>query len=156
MFKLISIFYISKNTCSDIETCVFGNQLTKECDTWTNARSIVRTNFVRQNFRERLCRSSNLSSRLCTLWTHSPAWVKGYDFFHLQLEISENMNSPLLFVLYWLLVFESSSKETSFWLSLVVETGKTYPGIAAYSTFQNRNRGGQCKVPLPLIKKPHL
>ena len=28
--------------------------------------------------------------------------------------------------------------------------------IAAYSTFQNRNRGGQCKVPLPLIKKPHL
>ena len=61
-----------------------------------------------------------------------------------------------LFVLYSLLVFESSSKETSFWLSLVVETGKTYPGIAAYSTFQNRNRRGQCKVLLPLIKKPHL
>ena len=28
--------------------------------------------------------------------------------------------------------------------------------IAAYSTFQNRNRRGQCKVLLPLIKKPHL
>ena len=79
------MFYISKNTCSDIQTRVFGNQLAKECETWTNARSIVRTNFVRQNFRERLCRSSNLSSRLCTLWTHSPAGVKGYDFFHLQL-----------------------------------------------------------------------
>ena len=66
------------------------------------------------------------------------------------------VTAMFLFVLYWLLVFESSSKETSFWLSLVVETGKTYPGIAAYSTFQNRNRRGQCKVILPLIKKPHL
>ena len=54
------------------------------------------------------------------------------------------------------LVFESSSKETSFWLPLVVETGKTYPGIAAYSTFRNCNRRGQCKVLLPLIQKPHL
>ena len=48
-------------------------------------------------------------------------------------------------------------KQRNFFLaSLVVETGKTCPGIAAYSTFQNRNRRGQCKVLLPLIKKPHL
>ena len=93
------------------------------------------------------CRSSNLSSRLCTL---------NMIFFACSLSISDHINSPLLFVLYRLLVFESWSKETSFWLSLVVETGKTYPGIAAYSTFQNRNRRGQCKVLLPLIKKPHL
>ena len=33
-------------------------------------------NFVRQRFRERLCWSSNLFSRLCTLWTHSPAGVR--------------------------------------------------------------------------------
>ena len=30
----------------DIQTSVFGNQLAKEYNTWTNARAIVRTNFV--------------------------------------------------------------------------------------------------------------
>ena len=60
-----------------------------------------------------------------------------------------------LFVLYsfGLRKFE---QRNFFLASLVVETGKTYPGIAAYSTFQNRNRRGQCKVLLPLIKKPLL
>ena len=32
-----------------------------------------------------LCRSSNLSLRLCTLCKHSPAGVKEYDFFRVQL-----------------------------------------------------------------------
>ena len=148
------VFYVSKNACSDIQTHVFRNPLAKERDTWTNARSIVRTNFIRQKFRERLCRSSNLLSRLCTLWTHSLAGVKDMIFSRTACQILKT--STDLSVLYWRLVFETLSTETSFWLSLVVETGKTYPGIAAYSTFQNRNRGGQCKVLLPLIKKPHL
>ena len=131
---------------------MFGNQLVKECNTWTNARSIVRKKFVRQKFRERLCRPSNLFSRLCTLWTHSPAGVMCIIFFACSLPISENINSPLLFVLY----FESSSTETSFWLLPVIKTGKTYPGVAASSIFQIHDRGGYFKVRLPLIKQPQL
>ena len=74
-------------------------------------------------------------------------------FFACSLPISEKINSPLLPVL---LDFESSSTETSFWLLLVIETGKTYPSVAAPSTFQNCDRGGQCKVRLPLFKQPQL
>ena len=44
----------------DIQASVFENQLAKECNTWTNARAIVRTNFVRQKFTERLYRSFNI------------------------------------------------------------------------------------------------
>ena len=33
VFRLVLIFHISKNTCLDIQTRVFGNQLAKECNT---------------------------------------------------------------------------------------------------------------------------
>ena len=81
-----------------------------------------------------------------------PGWHKEYDFFRVQLPISENINSPPLFVLN----LQTSSTETSLQLLLVIETGKTCPGVAASSTFQNCDRGGQCKVRLPLIKQPQL
>ena len=112
-------------------------------------------NFVRQKFRERLCRPSNLSSRLCTLWTHSPAGVKCMIFFACSLPISEKHQQPTSLCPV-LLDFESSSTETSFWLLPVIKTGKTYPGVAASSTFQIHDRGGYFKVRLPLIKQPQL
>ena len=71
-----------------------------------------------------------------TLYTLNilPGWSKGYDFLVSSLPISENINSPTSLCTV-LLDFESSSKETSFCLFLVVETGKTYPGVAVSSTF---------------------
>ena len=71
--------------CVDIQTRAFRNQLAKECDTWTNARSIVRTNFVRQKFRERLCRSSNLFFKPLHTLNTLLGWSKVYDSFHVQL-----------------------------------------------------------------------
>ena len=139
--------------CVDIQTRAFRNQLAKECDTWTNARSIVRTNFVRQKFRERLCRSSNLFFKSFHTLNTLLGWSRVYDSFHVQLANFWKHQQPTSLCTV-LLDFESSSKETSFWLLLVVETGKTCPGVAS-ATIQNCNRGGQCKVRLPLIEKLH-
>ena len=76
-----------------------------------------------------------------------------YDFFRVWLAKKHQQPTSLCPVL---LNFESSSTKTCFWLLLVIETGKTYPGVAASSTFQNYDRGGHFKVRLPLIKQPQL
>ena len=139
--------------CVDIQTRAFRNQLAKECDTWTNARSIVRTNFVRQKFRERLCRSSNLFFKPFHTLNTLLGWSRVYDFFHVQFANFWKHQQPTSLCTV-LLDFKSSSKETSLWLLLVVETGNTCPGVAS-ATIQNCNRGGQCKVRLSLIEKLH-
>ena len=143
-----------KNTCWDIQTRVFGNQLAKECNTWTNARSIVRTNFVRQKSTERLCRSSNLSSRLCTIFFTLPGWSKGYDVFRAKLANFGKHQQPTSFCTV-LLDFESSSIETSFSLLLVVETGKTYPGVDASFHFSNCDRRSMQRKRKFVNKQPH-
>ena len=84
-----------------------------------------------------------------------PDWRKVYDFFRVQLSnFGKHPQSTSLCA--ELLDFESSSTETSLRLLLVIETGKTCHGVAASSTFQNCDRGGQCKVRLHLIKQPQL
>ena len=84
-----------------------------------------------------------------------PGWRKVYDFFRVQLANFGKHQQPTSLCPV-LLDFESSSTETSFWLLPVIKTGKTYPGVAASSTFQNHDRGGHFKVRLPLIKHPQL
>ena len=84
-----------------------------------------------------------------------PGWGKVYDFFRVQLAIFGKHQQPTSLCPV-LLDSESSSAETSFWLLLVIETGKTYPGLAVSSTFQNYDRGGHFKVRLPLIKQLQL
>ena len=84
-----------------------------------------------------------------------PGWGKVYDFFRVQLANFGKHQQPTSLCLV-LLDFESSSTETSFWLLLVIETGKTYPGVTASSTFQNYDRGDHFKVRLPLIKQLQL
>ena len=81
-----------------------------------------------------------------------PGWHKEYDFFPRVAFQFRKTSTAHLFVLN----FQTSSTETSFQLLLVIETGKTCLGVAASSTFQNCDRGGQCKVRLPLIKQPQL
>ena len=60
-----------------------------------------------------------------------PGWSKGYDiFFARSLPISENINSSLLFVLnFW--TSKVREQKLPFGYILVVETGKTYPGVDA-------------------------
>ena len=82
-------------------------------------------------------------------------WGKVYDFFRVYLAIFGKHQQPTSLCPV-LLDFESSSTDTSFWLLLVIETGKTHPGVAASSTFQNYDRGGHFKVRLTLIKQPQL
>ena len=72
--------------------------------------------------------------------------VVNYKQFPSHLREKKNIfrvTAMFLFVLYWLLVFESSSKETSFWLSLVVETGKTYPGCLFHFSKSQQTRSLQ-------------
>ena len=68
-----------------------------------------------------------------------PGWRKVYNFFRVQLANFGKHQQPTSLCPV-LLDFESSSTETSFWLLLVIETGKTYPGLAVSSTFQNYDR----------------
>ena len=84
-----------------------------------------------------------------------PGWRNVYYFFRVQLANFGKHQQPTSLCPV-LLDFESSSTETSFWLLPVIKTGKTYPGVAASSTFQNHDRGGHFKVRLPLIKQPQL
>ena len=84
-----------------------------------------------------------------------PGWRKVYDFFRVQLANFGKHQQPTSLCTV-LLDFESSSTETSFWLLPVIKTGKTYPSVAASSTFQNHDRGGHFKVRLPLIKQLQL
>ena len=84
-----------------------------------------------------------------------PGWRKGYVFFRVQLANFEKHQQPTSLCTV-LLDLESWSAETSFCLLLVIETVKTYPGEAAFSTFQNCDRGGQCKVRMSSIKQPQL
>ena len=121
------------------QTRAFRNQLAKECDTWTNARSIVRTNFVRQKFRERLCRSSNLFFKSFHTLNTLLGWSRVYDSFHVQLANFWKHQQPTSLCTVLTLVFESSSKETSFWLALVIETGiSRYSCLFHFSKLQQR------------------
>ena len=71
-------------------------------------------------------------------------------FFARSLPISENINSSLLFVLnFW--TSKVREQKLPFGYILVVETGKTYPGVDA--PLFKIETGGQCTVPLPLIEK---
>ena len=80
-----------------------------------------------------------------------PGWLKGYDFIRVQLGNFGKHQQPTSLCIV-LLYFESSSKETSILATFGVETWKTYPRVAASSTSQNCNRGGQRKVRLPSFK----
>ena len=81
-----------------------------------------------------------------------PGWRKVYDFFRVQLANFGKHQQPTSLCPV-LLDFESSSTETSFWLLPVIKTGKTYPGVAASSTFQIHDRGGYFKVKQPQLPK---
>ena len=113
VFRLILIFHISKNTCLDIQTRVFGNQLAKECNTWTNARSIVH------------------------------AWVKTIFLCSLSTSLS---------CTFGLQKFE----QRNFFLATYGVRNLEDLSVTASSVFYNCDMGSQCKVRLPLIKKPQL
>ena len=59
-----------------------------------------------------------------------PGWSKGYDIFCAKLANFGNINSLLLFVLnFW--TSKVRAQKLPFGYILVVETGKTYPGVDA-------------------------
>ena len=57
-------------------------------------------------------------------------------FFAQSLPISENINSPLLLVLYFW-TSKVRAQKLPFGYNLVVETDKTYPGVDASFHFSN-------------------
>ena len=64
-----------------------------------------------------------------------PGWRNVYYFFRVQLANFGKHQQPTSLCPV-LLDFESSSTETSFWLLLVIKTGKTYPDVAALPLFK--------------------
>ena len=83
-----------------------------------------------------------------------PGWSKGYDVFRAKLADFGKHQQPTSFCTV-LLDFESSSIETSFSLLLVVETGKTYPGVDASFHFSNCDRRSMQRKRKFVNKQPH-
>ena len=96
----INILYIQKYVLGYPNTCVWKS-ISKGVQYLNRCSFDCSQELCKEEVQGEARQALKSFSRLCTLWTHSPAGVKCMIFFACSLPISENINSPLLFVLYF-------------------------------------------------------